>query len=318
MFFFHDLSSDLSNTAAYPCSLFVMTSFEPGFLVTGYIRVAALSLFAYEYVSTLPLVCRIYKDHWPNGKVTMSNISVILLFLLRLMSMLAILFGFFGFFYQDFTKKSCAGFYVLAPTFRVAQTTVSQAILAYRAIILSERSTYVIYILIAASLMACPLQWVSALFGREPALGTYWSNCRAAVVSPFLGVWLGYAIAIVYDLLTTAICLWFLLRLKLENPFLSKLFTIMIRHGLAYFLVLTGANIVNAVIFSRNSEYEAAGAPLGCCVTMIMSQKLLTDVYTWRYLNRCGVETVNFSRDVLDSSQFGRTLRTQTGTQHLP
>jgi hypothetical protein len=49
---------------------------------------------------------------------------------------------------------------------------------------------------------------------------TFWTikySCRAAVVSPFLGVWLGYAIAIAYDVLTTAICLWYLLRLKDEN-----------------------------------------------------------------------------------------------------
>jgi hypothetical protein len=44
------------------------------------------------------------------------------------------------------------------------------------------------------------------------------SSCRAAVVSPFLGVWVNYAIAIAYDILASVLCLWFLLRLKGNNP----------------------------------------------------------------------------------------------------
>jgi len=281
----------------------VMEDFPSDFLVTGYLRVAALSLFTLEYFSTLPLICRIYRDHWPSRGLTLFNTSVILLLLLRLTSVLAISFGFFVFFYQDFTQKSCARFYLLAPTFRVAQTTVSQAILGYRAIVLSKRSNYVIYTVIAASLMACPLQWVMALFGRTPSLGTYWTNCRAAVVSPFPGVWIGYTVAIAYDLLTTTICLWFLLHLKGEHLFLSKFFTVMIHHGLAYFFVLTGANTLNAIIFSQNSEYDSAAAPLGCCVTMIMSQRLLTHVFTCRYLGGCGPEPVDLSYDAPDISQ---------------
>jgi hypothetical protein len=88
---------DLKHCGLFLASCFpvsFMMTFQPGFLVTGYIRVAALSLFAYEweensiltweqyrlimnflhpiprYLSTLPLVFRIYRDHWPKGRVT--------------------------------------------------------------------------------------------------------------------------------------------------------------------------------------------------------------------------------------------------------
>ena len=43
-------------------------------------------------------------------------------------------------------------------------------------------------------------------------------SCRAAVVSPIVGVWMSYAIAIAYDLLASGICVWYLLRLKGELP----------------------------------------------------------------------------------------------------
>jgi hypothetical protein len=50
----------------------------------------------------------------------------------------------------------------------------------------------------------------------------------------------------------------------------------MIYDGLGYFVVLTVANTINAVLYrSQNSILQVAGAPLSGLVTWIMSQRIL-------------------------------------------
>jgi hypothetical protein len=87
----------------------------------------------------------------------------------------------------------------------------------------------------------------------------------------------------------------------------------MICHGLGYLFILTGSNILNTIMFHRDSEFEATAAPLGCCITMIMSQRLVIHPYTCHYsrVHECTAETSVFSRDALESSQFGRSFSTQ-------
>ncbi|KAK0212585.1 hypothetical protein DFS33DRAFT_45276 [Desarmillaria ectypa] len=153
-----------------------------GLETAAYLRVASLAVAFYEFTSIIV--------------ITLSS---------------------FGFFYTRFTDASCARFYALPSIFKVLQAMVSQAILGIRAYNLSRRSRKTLGILLFLYLSACVLQWISTVTKRTPYRDPLYGNCRALVSMWPFGAWNHYAVAITYDVATTAISVIYLLKFKLNS-----------------------------------------------------------------------------------------------------
>ncbi|KAF9528511.1 hypothetical protein CPB83DRAFT_313968 [Crepidotus variabilis] len=59
----------------------------------------------------------------------------------------------------------------------------------------------------------------------------------------------------------------------------SQLRRMMLYDGIGYLIVLTAANVLNALLFLGREDVQTAGASLGYCVTWIMTQRLLIHLY---------------------------------------
>ncbi|KAF9564766.1 hypothetical protein CPC08DRAFT_630769 [Agrocybe pediades] len=192
------------------------------FTIAAYMRVTSLAVSAYDYLETQPTAWRFYKEHWQSRRLT---ISVVLFALLRFVSIATLIVSNIGFFYPFFTDKTCKHFYLVPPSFKVAQAMVTQAILGVRAFNLSRRSKGVGYCLLVMYFVACVLQWTFTLVHRTrnmsskslPENNLTRNSCRAVNKVKALGAYLFYAIAIVYDICTTSISIYYLLKYKLTS-----------------------------------------------------------------------------------------------------
>lgn len=282
------------------------------FSIAAYMRVTSIAIAGYDYLETQPTAWRFYKEHWQSRRWT---ISLILFSLLRFTSFAVLTISSVGFFYSSFTKETCGRFYLLPPVFKVIQTMVTQAILGVRAFNLSRRSRVVGWLLITVYTVACILQWVTTLYQRTPKVGEPHANCRAVNQAKQLGAYLFYAIAIMYDVLSTTMSIFYLLKYKFttKNSVMSKLARMMLYDGLGYLLVLTGINILNLILYKTSADIQTAGASLGYCVSWIMSQRLLIHLYdASRERREVGeFETaIIVSKDIPAAREISRVVRT--------
>ncbi|KJA20790.1 hypothetical protein HYPSUDRAFT_42884 [Hypholoma sublateritium FD-334 SS-4] len=244
----------------------------------AYLRITSIAIAAYSYLETQPTAWKFYREHWESRRLT---ISVVLFALLRFASITVLAISSAGFFYSRFTLESCRRFFLLPPAFKVIQSMVSQAILGVRTFNLSRRSRTVGWFLISVYIAACTIQWASTMVQRSPQVGDVKLNCRAFNQPRQLGAYVFYAVAIVYDTITTSLSVWYLLKYKFKSSssVMMKLSKMMIYDGLGYLVLLTGVNILNLVLYKESQEVQTAGASLGYSVSWIMSQKLLIHLY---------------------------------------
>jgi hypothetical protein len=283
------------------------------FTIAAYMRVTSLAIAAYDYLETQPTAWRFYKEHWESRRLT---ISVILFFLLRFISIVTLTISNVGFFYGNFTQTTCGHFFLFPPAFKVVQAMVTQAILGIRAFNLSRRSKAIGWFLLSVYCVACILQWVVTLYQRIPVLGNVHDNCRAVGQTQTLGAYIFYAIAMIYDVTTTSISIWYLLKYKLaaSNSVMTKLSRMMLYDGLGYFIVLTGINIFNLILFKTSQDIQTAASSLGYCVSWIMSQRLLIHLYDASRERReedlDGAE-ITITKNIGTARDISRVVRTQ-------
>ncbi|KAK0484399.1 hypothetical protein EDD18DRAFT_710510 [Armillaria luteobubalina] len=269
-----------------------------GLQTAAYLRVASLAIAFYDFMQTLPSAYRFYKEQWEAPRLLFTSIVVIIV-------------SSFGFFYTRFTDASCARFYALPSIFKVLQAMVSQAILGIRAYNLSRRSRKILYTLLLLYLSACVLQWISTVARRTPYRDPQYGNCRALVSMWPFGAWNYYAVAITYDVATTAISVIYLLKFKLNST--SSIMLKMLYDGLGYFSVLTGVNILNLVLYQTKYDIQLAATSVGYCVTWVMSQRLLIHLHDASRERR--MQTINtemtITRDIENARDVSHALRSQ-------
>ncbi|KAF7335588.1 hypothetical protein MVEN_02213100 [Mycena venus] len=77
------------------------------------------------------------------------------------------------------------------------------------------------------------------------------SSCGSHSPTSAWGGWVSYVVAIIYNFVTTVVCVFFLLKMKTSNgSMMSRVTRMMLVDGLWYFVVLTAINFVN-LLFNR-------------------------------------------------------------------
>ncbi|KAI0300439.1 hypothetical protein B0F90DRAFT_411236 [Multifurca ochricompacta] len=215
------------------------------------LRIAALSIAAYDYLWTLSAEWRYYRMFF-ESKFRLST-NMILFVLIRYLSVLLLSLGSVGSFSHSFTSKSCNQFYLIPPIMRVAQSMVSQAILGLRAYTIAGRNPSIGIVLLTGYVISVAVEWFANLYHRFPLVVN--GDCNAASISPnaFISTWLFYLGAILYDILTLAISMAYLLKYRANSPYLLRFVSMMIYDGLGYFVALTAINVVNAVLFRTHN-----------------------------------------------------------------
>ncbi|KAJ7311774.1 hypothetical protein DFH08DRAFT_897594 [Mycena albidolilacea] len=265
---------------SFPRLLMAVTS-DTSYKISAYFRVASLAIAGYDYLQTLPFELRIWREAWNKRQLTLSST---LFLLIRYTSILALFFGSFGFFYLNFDQEGCRRFYMIPALFKVVQLMVSQAILGLRAYNLSRKSGKIGYSLLLFYFVASGLEWLTTVRNRTMMFTDPIGNCSSYSPTSALGGWFSYVVAIIYNFVTTMVCIFFLLKMKTSNgSMMSRVTRMMLVDGLWYFVVLTVIQFVN-LLFNRLASpskgvQQTAAASLGYCVVWIMSQRLLIHIY---------------------------------------
>ncbi|KAH9003852.1 hypothetical protein EDB86DRAFT_2285225 [Lactarius hatsudake] len=235
------------------------------------LRVASLTMAAYDYLLTLPAEYRLYKSS--NRRST----GLILFVLLRYSSITVLVISNVGFFHHNFTPEICGHFYMVAPVFKVIQVMTSQAILAIRTYGISQRSPWVGWTLLLSYILGTGFQWFSCLYNRIPTM--IGGNCTTGTPHPHsaISTWLFYLVAMLFDCLTLSISTFYLMRVKaLTSSSTSQLCKILLYDGIGYLVALTLTNAVNIMLFRGfHNVIQNTGASFEYAVTWIMSQRIL-------------------------------------------
>ncbi|KAF8266916.1 hypothetical protein EI94DRAFT_121652 [Lactarius quietus] len=212
------------------------------------LRIASLTLGAYDYLMTLPAEYRIYKSSNRRSNV--------------------------GFFHHGFKSNTCEHYFMLSPVFKVIQMMASQAILAIRTYGISQRSPYVGWTLMVTYLLVAGFQWFTSMYARVPysidvsaaviviALSVievrmtipttpHQGNCTILSSHPKspISTWSFYMVAMLFDCLTLSISTFYLMRVRAATSNSSRLLKILLYDGLGYFVVLTLTNMANILLY---------------------------------------------------------------------
>jgi len=279
----------------------------------AYLRIAALAISAYDYVLTLPAEWRLYRNQ---KSIIDMSIVCILFILIRYSSIFMFVVSNYGYFATTFTQESCQRFYMVAPVAKALQTMASQAILDVRAVSISQRRSWVIWVIISLFIITSVLEMWINVYHRNAI--TVDGNCSAGNIGSHLTTWAYYLISMVYDLVTLAISTWFLFKLNIRDPRFSRIPKIMFYDGIGYFVVLTASNIYNLILYRmKNPVLQSSGANLGFAVVWIMSQRILIHLREVVIeSNKTGDSAVLRS---LQSKRVAKAVRPQTDTKsHTP
>lgn len=258
-----------------------------------YLRVASISVAAYDYMITLPAEYRFYRSQ---TRWTRPSMACILFILIRYSSVLVITISNIGQF-GNFSRGACEHFYLVSPVFKVIQTVICQAILSVRTYAISKRERWVAYLLVAMFFSFMAGELFVNVYARVPNNGT--GHCTSGNASGYLVAWIHYVLSMTYDLVTLIISSYYLLGRSPVTYFsFSRIARILLVDGIGYFFILTAVNILNLILYkSAPTNLQSAGASLGYAITMIMAQRILIHL-----------------RDISDDSSRGRTPKERPAT----
>ncbi|KAJ7209626.1 hypothetical protein GGX14DRAFT_499016 [Mycena pura] len=293
-------------------------------VLSGYMRVGSLAIASYDYLQTMPFEWRTSREHWRGRRLTL---PFILFFLLRYTSILVLTVSNIGFFYTHFTHASCAKYYMIPSVFKVLQAMVSQAILVFRAYSLSRKSAQIGYVLLVIYIISCTFSWVSTLYARRKVsvlcnqvsvcVLIFVRSCASSSPHTALGGWVHYAVAIVYDFITSAFCVVSLLQIKASSTsIMTRVTKMMLADGVWYFMALALVNALNLAFYRAApiaDEVQTAAASLGYCVTWIMSQKLLIHLHdaSVERRNESINAAVTITQKLSSAREVSRAIRSQ-------
>nr|GAT44409.1 predicted protein [Mycena chlorophos] len=319
------------------------------FTVAAYIRVAALSVAAFEYLQVLPFVYRLLREPWTTGRISS---TFILFFLLQATSIAVLTITNVGFFATNFSYAECLRFYILPGIFKLFQAGVVQIILGLRAWSISRKSRSVAFFIVAIYVVCGTFAWLTTLYNRRIAWKPDLRNCSSIGPRGVLGGWDYYIVAFSYDFAVTCISGWYLIRMSpsprsaLAAQGMSRLPRMILIDGLWYFVVLSAANLASVAFyriidirFSGHSpdvagDLQTAAATLGYAVRWIMTQKMMVHLHEAAIARRedsiaealsigaaKGQQAYNNTQTRPSSSMHGasafRARFTKTTTRHL-
>lgn len=276
-----------------------------------YLRIASISVALYDYIITLPAEWRFYRNQSSFFRL---RLACILFILIRYGSIIVMILSNYGVFSTSFTQESCKHYYMVAPVFKVVQTMISQVILGVRTFNIARRDRRIGIALVVLYFVSVSLEWFTNMFDRIPVVVS--GNCTPGNPGKILSAWLYYTVAMSYDLAVLTISTVYLLRYNPLSGRLERLVRVLIYDGIGYFVVLTGSNIFNIVLYHTSDiETQAAGASIGFAVIWIMSQRILihlrelSEAETRRLDNVIAARSPPNARDVLPTIRSPLTAK---------
>ncbi|KAG0693751.1 hypothetical protein DFH29DRAFT_376601 [Suillus ampliporus] len=270
-----------------------------------YLRIASISIALYDYIITLPAEWRFYRSQ---SSIFRLRLACVLFILIRYGSVVVMILSNYGVFSTSFTQETCQHYYMVAPIFKVIQTMISQVILGVRTFNIARRDRRIGIALVLLYFVSVSLEWFTNMFDRTPVVVN--GNCTPGNVGKTLTAWFYYIAVMLYDLVVLTISTVYLLRYNPLSSRLERLVRVLIYDGIGYFVVLTGSNIFNIILYHTSDiETQAAGASMGFAVTWIMSQRILIHLRELSEAETLRLDNVVVVRSAQNARDVASTLR---------
>ncbi|KAJ8584355.1 hypothetical protein M405DRAFT_826965 [Rhizopogon salebrosus TDB-379] len=257
-----------------------------------YLRIASVSIALYDYIITLPAEWRFYRSQ---SSILRLSLACVLFILIRYISIVVMIISNYGYFATGFTDETCRNFFLLPPAFKVVQIMISQVILGIRTFNIAKRDKRIGIFLLLLYIVSVALEWFTNLFDRFPA--SVDGNCTSGNPGKTLSAWLYYLAAMIYDVAMLTISTSHLLRYSPLSNRLGQLIRVLIYDGIGYFLILSGVNIFNLILYhTTDFATQSAGSSLGYAITWIMSQRILIHLREMKDPEKSRLENVVLAR----------------------
>lgn len=253
--------------------LVAATTVSPSSETAAYMRVAAMSLAAYDWLITVRPEIRLYQRHKTFSK------AVILFVLIRYVSIAAIVSSNVGFFGTGFTAKTCHHYHLVAPLLKMFATLISQVIISIRTYAIARKAKWVLYTLSTLFILSCVPEILGNAWQRKAVQNSTF-NCTSGNLPEHKVAWVHYLAAVVFDTIAMGIATFYLY--SPTKTTITGLARVMLEEGLMYFIFLTIANVVNLAMFLlADISAQSSAAVFGQAVTMIMSQRIILNLQEW-------------------------------------
>ncbi|KIK44963.1 hypothetical protein CY34DRAFT_586424 [Suillus luteus UH-Slu-Lm8-n1] len=179
-----------------------------------YLRIASISIAAYDYVLTLPAEWRFYRSQ---SSIFHISLACALFISIRYVSIMAMIVSNYGYFSTTYTQQACQRYYLVAPIFKAIQTMISQAILGIRTFNIARRDRRIGVVLALLYLLSTSAEWFADLFHGIPSVIN--GNCTSANAGKVLSTWFYYLAVILFDVVIVTVSTMHLLR---YNPLSTR------------------------------------------------------------------------------------------------
>ncbi|KAI9435537.1 hypothetical protein H4582DRAFT_2169925 [Lactarius indigo] len=255
-------------TGIFDATATVVTPSAGALAADNNLRVASLTIAAYDYLLTLPAEYRLYKSS--NRRST----GLMLFVILRYSSIMVLIISNVGFFYHGFTSKTCDHYYMVTPVFKGTGSVYATSALV------TDRSDSGPNDDVPSNPGYSDVWYFPAhSMGRlDPSIVIY-SGCWVSMV--FLSICPDSFDdrPMLFDCLTLSISTFYLIKVKAVTSGTSQLCKILLYDGIGYFVALTLTNAANIMLYRgvhHTLRYRVGpSASFEYAVTWIMSQRIL-------------------------------------------
>ncbi|TFK99866.1 hypothetical protein BDV98DRAFT_605683 [Pterulicium gracile] len=265
-------------------------------LASEYMRIAAITIFGFEYIQTLTSEFRIYRAQRSWKLTTGCQLFI----LVRYLGLAALITATYGFFSEGWSSDACAHYQHVAPLFKVFSAIANQAVFFWRTYAISGRKRWVLYTLIGVGLLTIGLQLFAnsvtnplvtpsvnplpSASSDQLLIMSFWNQggCIAAARPGLRVAFVFYLAAIMYDFLVLGLS-WYHLAGTAGVTYASMFAFAqrLLGEGIIYVLIATLMNAINLVFFNlqdANTSIQGMFASLGIAVTAIASQRIILNL----------------------------------------
>ncbi|QRV99634.1 hypothetical protein RhiJN_27653 [Ceratobasidium sp. AG-Ba] len=211
--------------------LVAAAALSPSSQTAAYMRVAAMTLAAYDWIITLKPEIKLYRRHKTFSK------AVTLFALIRYVSIAAIITSNVGFFGTGFSARACHHYHLVAPLLKMFATLISQVIISIRTYAISRKARWVLWTLSILFVLSCVPEVLGNAWQRK-AVQNSSVGCTSGNLPEHKIAWLHYLAAVVFDTVAMGIATFYLWSPTKRS--VTGLAKVMLEEGLMYFVLLTG------------------------------------------------------------------------------
>ncbi|KAF9780475.1 hypothetical protein BJ322DRAFT_294885 [Thelephora terrestris] len=243
----------------------------------SFLRIASMAVASYDYILTLPVELRMYRSMSKHRFGW--SINVVLFILIRYISIILLTTSNVGWFYRGFSPIACSLYYSVTPALKVTQIVISQIIIGYRTWNVSQRSSDIGTFFLMFGFAISGLESFANIRTHTPDQTS--GNCTPVSAQSPVPQWVFYLLSTIFDLVVIGLSSFFLINSARGISRMTSILRMLFYDGLGYIVVLTAANVLNIILYQKNSESspETSGASFGYTAVWIMSQRILIHIH---------------------------------------